>query len=86
MKKLGRAIWNGLRGIFYGLLYEDTPAGGKKFSLGRTGLVVLLGIAIGIWLTGANIPTTMLTVLLTFVGYALGTKGLAAIEKLVTKK
>ncbi len=86
MKKMFNAIWNALRGMFYGLLYEDTPAGGKKFSLGRTGLVVLMGIAISIWLGGANIPTTMLTVLLTFVGYALGTKGLAAIQAIVTKK
>ena len=86
MKKMFNAIWNALRGMFYGLLYEDTSAGGKKFSLGRTGLVVLLGIAIGIWLTGANIPTSMLTVLLTFLGYTLGSKGLAAIEKLVSKK
>ena len=86
MKKMFNAIGNGFRGLFYGVLYESTPDGHKKFSLGRLILVVLLLVSGNIWLTGAELPASMLTVLLTFVGYTLGSKGLAAIEKIIVKK
>ncbi len=86
MKRFFSAIGTQLKNFWEGTFYESTPEGGKKFSIGRTCLIILLGISIGMWTGGSEIPATMMTVLLTFVGYSLGSKGLAAIEKLVTKK
>lgn len=86
MKELLKSIKEGLQGIWYGLFYEKTPEGNKKFSLGRLLLMVLFGMSLVLWGGDKEIPQTMLTVLLTFVGYNFGTKAVSVIEKLVTKK
>jgi len=75
------AIGNGLRGMWYGLFYETTPEGGKKFSAGRLILYILISVAIKIWTGGADIPVTMLTFVMMQSGYVFGTKMLNSIEK-----
>ena len=75
-----------LKKIFEGLLYEQTENNQTKFSIGRLFLFVLFISAMIVWLGGSDIPGTMLTVLLTFVGYNMGSKALTAIEKIVIKK
>jgi hypothetical protein len=72
--------------ILQGIFYEKTPENSVKFSLGRLLLVCLFVAAMIMWSTGRDIPSTMLTVLLTFIGYNFGTKAVTAFEKLVIKK
>ncbi len=86
MKKLLKSVGKVIKEIGKGLFYEKTHADGKKFSLGRLLLISLFAMSMVIWWGSTNIPTTMLTILLTLIGYNFGTKAVTVIEKLVTKK
>ena len=52
----------------------------RKMSLHRVILIVLVGVAIGMWVGGGEIPGTMLTFLLTITGVVFGDKALSAIK------
>lgn len=46
------------------------------FSLGRSFLALMLGLAVGkFWLFGIEIPETMVTILISLMGYEMGKKG-----------
>ncbi len=81
MKRFFSAIGTQIKNFWYGTFYESTPEGGKKFSLGRFILVGLLSVALKIWTGGADIPITMMTMIMAQLGYVFGTKMLASIEK-----
>ena len=70
-----------IKTILHGMFFERS-AGGLKYSLGRTLLIILFISAMIMWFSGREIPQTMLTVLLTFVGYTFGTKAVNVIEKI----
>ena len=81
MKKFFSMIGTQLKNFWEGTFYESTPEGGKKFSLGRFILVGLLIFALKMWMGGADIPITMMTMIMAQLGYVFGTKMLASIEK-----
>jgi hypothetical protein len=82
MKKFYELIKTIVKGIFC----EKDLNGEQKFSLGRFLLIILFVGAMFSWMSGTDIPQTMMTLLLTMVGYTFGTKALTSIEKLVNKK
>ena len=86
MEKFFRGLWHGIKGVWFGLFYETTPENTKKFSLGRVFLITLFVSSMILWMSTKEIPNTMLTVLLTFIGYTFGTKALSSIEKIIKPK
>jgi len=51
-------------------------ASGGGFSLGRSFLALMLGLAIGkFWFFGIEIPESMVTILISLMGYEMGKKG-----------
>ncbi len=45
--------------------------GSDDLSLGRIFSVILFGVAVVMWIGGTELPATMLTVLMTLIGYIL---------------
>lgn len=54
-----------------------------NLSIGRTMMIICFGIAVYKWITGSEIPDTQLTVLMTLIGYILGTKVLASVKDMI---
>jgi hypothetical protein len=52
-----------------GRLFYDK--GSSELSLGRIFSAILFGVAVVIWVGGAEIPASMLTILITLIGYIL---------------
>jgi len=86
MKKFLTNIKNIMSNIFKGIFCEKTENDKIKFSLGRLMLIMLFTAAMVIWLGGANIPTTALTILLTLLSHNFGTKMIAAIQAIIKKR
>ena len=64
------------------ILAPATEAG--NLSIGRTMLILCFVFSMWKWSHGADIPDTQLTILMTLLGYVLGTKVISGIRDVMT--
>jgi len=55
-----------------------------NLSIGRTMMLVCFGIAAYKWIIGIDIPDTQLTILMTLIGYILGTKVIVGVKDMMS--
>ena len=63
------------------ILEKDT----NRLSIGRVSFIILLGVALVKWTTGTEIPSTMMTVLMTLMGYVFSTKVTNIVTEFIKK-
>jgi hypothetical protein len=68
------------------LVMEKERDGSAKVSLGRVILIVVFGLAVWRWCQGVEIQQTMLTVLMSSMGYVLGSKAIDGAKDWVYSK
>jgi len=56
-----------------------------KPSVGRIMLISTFGLAISMWAVGKEIPQTMLTILITLIGYVISSKAVGTIKDVANK-